>query len=88
MVRCTMQYTLDSTQCGTYTITYHKAVVHASSAHAIRHSVHYAIHYSAPYPVQHAERFDKYDTTTNTAHVGAQVLFEILSLMVYSPRFA
>jgi agmatinase len=27
----------------------------------------------------------QYDTTTNTAHVGAQVLFEILSLMVYSP---
>jgi len=30
----------------------------------------------------------QYDTTTNTAHVGAQVLFEILSLMVYSPRLA
>ncbi len=27
----------------------------------------------------------QYDTTTNTAHVGAQVLFEILSLMVFSP---
>ena len=27
----------------------------------------------------------QYDSTTNTAHVGAQVLFEILSLMVYSP---
>ena len=27
----------------------------------------------------------QYDTTTNTAHLGAQVLFEILSLMVYSP---
>ncbi|MCS4503352.1 Guanidinopropionase [wastewater metagenome] len=30
----------------------------------------------------------EYDTTTNTAHVGAQVLFEILSLMVYSPSMA
>ena len=29
----------------------------------------------------------QYDTTTNTAQVGAQILFEILSLMVYSPRF-
>jgi agmatinase len=27
----------------------------------------------------------QYDTTTNTAHAGAQVLFEILSLMVFSP---
>jgi agmatinase len=27
----------------------------------------------------------QYDSTTNTAHVGAQVLFEILSLMVFSP---
>lgn len=27
----------------------------------------------------------QYDSTTNTAQVGAQVLFEILSLMVYSP---
>ena len=27
----------------------------------------------------------QYDTTTNTAHAGAQMLFEILSLMVYSP---
>ena len=27
----------------------------------------------------------QYDATTNTAHAGAQVLFEILSLMVYSP---
>jgi agmatinase len=30
----------------------------------------------------------QYDTSTNTAQVGAQVLFEILSLMVYSPRLA
>ncbi len=30
----------------------------------------------------------QYDTTTNTAQVGAQVLFEILSLMVHSPRFS
>jgi agmatinase len=30
----------------------------------------------------------QYDSTTNTAQVGAQILFEILSLMVYSPRFA
>ncbi len=30
----------------------------------------------------------QYDTTTNTAHVGAQVLFEILSLMVSSPRLS
>lgn len=30
----------------------------------------------------------QYDTTTNTAQVGGQILFEILSLMVYSPRFA
>ena len=27
----------------------------------------------------------QYDSTTNTAHVGAQVLFEILSLMAFSP---
>src|SRR3546814_11175455 len=27
----------------------------------------------------------QYDTTTNTPHLGAKVLFEILSLMVYSP---
>jgi agmatinase len=27
----------------------------------------------------------QYDATSNTAHAGAQVLFEILSLMVYSP---
>ena len=27
----------------------------------------------------------QYDATTNTAHAGAQMLFEILSLMVYSP---
>ncbi|MBP1861333.1 agmatinase [Rhizobium herbae] len=27
----------------------------------------------------------QYDSTTNTAHVGSQVLFEILSLMVFSP---
>src|SRR3546814_2997778 len=27
----------------------------------------------------------QYDTTTNTAHLGAQVMFEILSRMVYSP---
>ncbi|PWJ84237.1 agmatinase [Pseudaminobacter salicylatoxidans] len=27
----------------------------------------------------------QYDSTTNTAHAGAQMLFEILSLMVYSP---
>jgi agmatinase len=27
----------------------------------------------------------QYDATTNTAHVGAQVLFEILSLMAFSP---
>lgn len=27
----------------------------------------------------------QYDPTTNSAHVGAQVLFEILSLMVFSP---
>ncbi|MCL6707754.1 agmatinase [Pseudomonas sp. R2.Fl] len=27
----------------------------------------------------------QYDATNNTAHAGAQVLFEILSLMVYSP---
>jgi agmatinase len=26
-----------------------------------------------------------YDATTNTAHAAAQMLFEILSLMVYSP---
>jgi hypothetical protein len=28
----------------------------------------------------------QYDATTNTAHVGAQVLFEILSLMAFSLR--
>jgi len=27
----------------------------------------------------------QYDATTNTAHIGAQLLFEILSLMVFSP---
>jgi agmatinase len=27
----------------------------------------------------------QYDSTTNTAHAGAQMLFEIASLMVYSP---
>jgi agmatinase len=27
----------------------------------------------------------QYDATTNTAHAGAQVLFEILSLMAFSP---
>jgi len=27
----------------------------------------------------------QYDATHNTAHAGAQVLFEIVSLMVYSP---
>jgi agmatinase len=27
----------------------------------------------------------QYDATANTAHAGAQVLFEILSLMVFSP---
>jgi agmatinase len=27
----------------------------------------------------------QYDATTNTAHAAAQVLFEILSLMVFSP---
>ncbi|MDI6837140.1 MAG: arginase family protein, partial [Rhizobiaceae bacterium] len=27
----------------------------------------------------------QYDATHNTAHAGAQVLFEILSLMVFSP---
>jgi agmatinase len=30
----------------------------------------------------------QYDTTTNTAHAGAQVLFEILSLMVFSPAIS
>ncbi|WP_169544430.1 agmatinase [Sneathiella aquimaris] len=30
----------------------------------------------------------QYDPTTNSAHVGAQVLFEILSLMVFSPFIA
>lgn len=30
----------------------------------------------------------QYDTTTNTAHAGAQVLFEILSLMVFSPSLS
>jgi agmatinase len=28
----------------------------------------------------------QYDATTNTAHAGAQMLFEMLSLMVFSPR--
>ena len=27
----------------------------------------------------------QYDATTNTAHAGAQMLFEILSLLVFSP---
>jgi agmatinase len=27
----------------------------------------------------------QYDATTNTAHIGSQLLFEILSLMVFSP---
>jgi arginase family enzyme len=30
----------------------------------------------------------QYDATTNTAHAGAQVLFEILSLMVFSPAIS
>ncbi|NKN35860.1 agmatinase [Agrobacterium sp. a22-2] len=30
----------------------------------------------------------QYDTTTNTAHVGAQMLFEILSLIRFSPAIA
>lgn len=30
----------------------------------------------------------EYDSTANTAQVGAQVLFEILSLMVFSPHVA
>jgi len=30
----------------------------------------------------------QYDSTTNTAHAGAQVLFEILSLMAFSPSIA
>ncbi|QDG75354.1 agmatinase [Labrenzia sp. PHM005] len=30
----------------------------------------------------------QYDSTTNTAHAGAQMLFEILSLMVFSPSVA
>jgi guanidinopropionase len=30
----------------------------------------------------------QYDATTNTAHAGAQFLFEILSLMVFSPSMA
>lgn len=30
----------------------------------------------------------QYDATANTAHAGAQVLFEILSLMVFSPALA
>lgn len=30
----------------------------------------------------------QYDATTNTAHAGAQMLFEILSLMVFSPALA
>lgn len=30
----------------------------------------------------------QYDSTTNTAHAGAQVLFEILNLLVFSPAVA
>lgn len=30
----------------------------------------------------------QYDGTTNTAHAGAQVLFELLSLLVFSPALA
>lgn len=30
----------------------------------------------------------QYDTTTNTAHIGAQMLFEILSLIRLSPAIA
>ena len=30
----------------------------------------------------------QYDSTTNTAHAGAQMLFEILSLMVFSPALS
>ena len=30
----------------------------------------------------------QYDATTNTAHAGAQMLFEILSLVPFAPRFA
>lgn len=30
----------------------------------------------------------QFDATTNTAQAGAQVLFEILSLMVFSPSMA
>lgn len=30
----------------------------------------------------------QYDSTTNTAHAGAQVLFELLSLLVFSPALA
>ena len=30
----------------------------------------------------------QYDATTNTAHAGAQMLFEILSLMVFAPSRA
>ncbi|MDP9563565.1 UNVERIFIED_ORG: agmatinase [Rhizobium nepotum] len=30
----------------------------------------------------------QYDTTTNTAHIGAQMLFEILSLIRFSPAIA
>lgn len=30
----------------------------------------------------------QYDATTNTAHAGAQMLFEILSLLPFAPRFA
>jgi guanidinopropionase len=30
----------------------------------------------------------QYDATTNTAHAGAQILFEILSLMAFSPSIA
>jgi guanidinopropionase len=30
----------------------------------------------------------QYDATANTAHAGAQVLFELLSLMVFSPALS
>ena len=30
----------------------------------------------------------QYDATTNTAHAGAQMLFEILSLMPFTPALA
>ncbi len=30
----------------------------------------------------------QYDSTTNTAHAGAQMLFEILSLLVFRPAVA